>query len=122
MNINTNPRITTLSQVVTIPSVIASIIVGTRTWRKRRRLNKQVGLRSGVWWVLMGGCFFSSVGIYRTYVEKEEPHGRTHTPTSILGNPYTTPNDAQDPRRTRTLADFFDKLVRAWVWGLEFDG
>jgi hypothetical protein len=46
---------------MTTPSVIASIIVGASTWRKRRRLN------------------------------------------------------AQDPRRTRTLADFFDKLVCIFV-------
>lgn len=47
-------------------------------------------------------------------------HAR-HTPTPHP-HPYATPIDAQDPRRTRTLADFFDKLVRAWVWGLEFGG
>lgn len=52
--------------LVTIPAVIASIIVGTRTWRKRRRLNKQVGLRSVVWWVLTGGCFRPWASIVHT--------------------------------------------------------
>ncbi len=50
----------------TTPSIIASAIVGTWVWRKRRRMNKE------------------------------------------------------DPRRTRTLADFFDKLVGRvgrWVGG-----
>ncbi len=46
---------------MTVPSVIASIVVGSRMWRKRRKLN------------------------------------------------------ARDPRRTRTLADFVDKLVCACV-------
>ena len=43
--------------MVTTPSVVASLVVGTMVWRRRRKLNEQ------------------------------------------------------DPRRTRTLADFFDKLV-----------
>lgn len=51
------PTPTPTLQCVTIPSVIASIVVGGWTWRKRRQLN------------------------------------------------------ALDPRRTRTLSDFFDKLV-----------